>query len=291
MNEFKDLDDSLFVTRYKPGHFYSPLPSFSDISEKEERLFRNKPRSLPGLDLNQDEQIDLLRHFNAHYLPSLPPYDMKPVEGLRFYHDNFFYSRTDAVLLHCMIRHLKPARIIEIGSGFSSCITLDTNQLFFDNKIGLTFVEPYPDRLYSNLMDGDKNCVHILEKKLETVGLDLFETLLPNDILFIDSTHVSKIGSDVNYLLFEVLPSLNKGVFIHFHDIFYPFEYLEDWVKEGRAWNEAYILRAFLQYNSVFKIRLFTSYMLCFYPELFQFDVWKKVPPGGSRSSLWLSKT
>ena len=108
-------------------------------------------------------------------------------------------------------------------------------------------------------------------------------------ILFIDSTHVSKIGSDVNSLLFDILPKLNRGVYVHFHDVFYPFEYPQEWVYQGLAWNEAYILRAFLQHNDAFKIVFFNTYLELFYREKFE----NSMPlclknPGGS---IWLTKT
>ncbi len=93
------------------------------------------------------------------------------------------------------------------------------------------------------------------------IEISFFEQLHENDILFIDSTHVAKTGSDVNYLIFEILPSLNKGVLIHFHDVFYPFEYPKEWVLSGRSWNEDYMLRSFLIYNDNFKIVLFPHFI------------------------------
>ena len=107
----------------------------------------------------------------------------------------------------------------------------------------------------------NKKTADIVPKKFQDVESDEFMTLDEGDILFIDSTHVSRINSDVNHLFFEILPSLKKGVYVHLHDIFYPFEYPKDWVYEGRAWNESYILRAFLQYNSAFKIALFPDFL------------------------------
>jgi hypothetical protein len=93
------------------------------------------------------------------------------------------------------------------------------------------------------------------------IGPQVFTQLEENDILFIDSSHVSKIGSDVNYILFNVLPKLNPGVIVHFHDILWPFEYPQEWINQGWAWNEAYMLRAFLQFNTKFQVSLFNSYV------------------------------
>jgi hypothetical protein len=160
-----------------------------------------------------------------------------------------------------MIRHLKPGKIIEAGSGFSSGVILDTNELFMGNAARCSFIEPYPARLKTLLKKDDKEKVSIYEKKLQEMPVEVFSELRENDILFIDSTHVSKFNSDVNYLIHVILPELANGVYIHFHDIFYPFEYPETWLLEGRAWNEQYILRAFLEYNTRFKIVLFNTYL------------------------------
>jgi hypothetical protein len=172
-----------------------------------------------------------------------------------------------------MMRMYKPERIIEVGSGFSSAVMLDTNQLFFNNSLELTFIEPYPqDRLYGLLRAGDKNQVKIYEKGLQQTDPAIFGELNVNDILFIDSTHVSKTGSDVNHAFFNVLPLLKKGVLIHFHDIFYPFEYPEAWVmgSSGFGWNEAYTLRTFLMNNSDYEIVLFNTFMEYFHEDWFR---------------------
>lgn len=291
MTKRADRDDQLFATRFRPGHFHSPLPSFADIDARAEELFERVPRELPGLELREEEQVGRLTRLVRRYLGEMPRYGMQKQPGLRFHHDNSFFSRKDAALLYCMIRDLRPQRIVEVGSGFSSCIMLDTNERFFDRAIELTFIEPHPERLYENIDAEDARSVRIVEAPVQSVPVSEFERLEANDILFVDSTHVTKLGSDVNRLLFEVLPSLRPGVFVHFHDVFYPFEYPRDWVEEGRAWNEAYILRAFLQYNEAFRIRLFNSFLLRFHPELYDTPEWKPVPGGGSRSSLWLEKT
>lgn len=119
--------------------------------------------------------------------------------------------------------------------------------------------------------------------------LEFFGQLEFGDILFIDSTHVSKAGSDVNYLLFEILPRLKSGVYIHFHDIFYPFEYPEEWVLHSdMIWNELYVLRAFLQNNQEYSIKFFQNFMEQEYGDLY-LEHWplKEKPHGGS---LWIQK-
>jgi hypothetical protein len=116
----------------------------------------------------------------------------------------------------------------------------------------------------------------------------MFEALEAGDILFIDSSHVSKLGSDVHYLMFEVLPALRPGVWVHIHDIFHPFEYPIQWYDEGRAWNEAYVVRAFLQYNKAWQIEHFSSFMIARHEEWYR----KHMPlvlrlHGGN---IWISK-
>ncbi|MBM4145209.1 MAG: class I SAM-dependent methyltransferase, partial [Nitrospira sp.] len=175
------------------------------------------------------------------------------------------YLYSDAIILYCMIRHTQPKKIIEVGSGYSSCVMLDTNDIFFKSTISCTFIDPYPDLLLSLIHDTDKDNIEIIPQKLQDVPINTFSDLSDNDILFIDSTHMVKTGSDVNFIFFEILPHLKKGVYIHFHDIFYPFEYPKEWVYEGRAWNEAYFMRAFLQYNNEFKIQFFNTFLEHFF--------------------------
>jgi hypothetical protein len=139
---------------------------------------------------------------------------------------------------------------------------LDTNELFFDNQIDCRFIEPYPELLYSLARESERPSLKIIPKKVQDLPLDTFEELEPGDILFIDSTHVAKIGSDVPYLYFEVLPRLPKGVYVHIHDVFYPMVYPKDWILEGRAWNEQYILQAFLTFNTRFEVVYYSAYMM-----------------------------
>lgn len=260
----RKLEDELkkYKTWVPPGHFYSPIPDIKAIQGREGTIF-NVPNAadvkLP-IDLNQEAQIKLI-HIFAEYYQDMPFQDEK-TEDLRYYFNNMYYSYTDGIILYCMLKHLAPKRLIEVGSGFSSCLIMDTNERYLGNQLSALFIEPYPDRLFSLLNEKDKNTVNLIQDNLENLDKNIFLSLRENDILFIDSTHVSKIGSDVNYYLFEILPLLNKGVYIHIHDIFYPFEYPKEWVYEGRAWNEAYILRAFLQYNSHFEIVLFNNFII-----------------------------
>ena len=112
--------------------------------------------------------------------------------------------------------------------------------------------------------------IKILDRGLQDIELSYFDILNEGDILFIDSTHVSKVNSDVNYLFFEILPRLKKGVYIHLHDIFYPFEYPKEWIYKGMIWNELYLLRAFLQNNNDYEIIFFQNMMMKTHEKLYR---------------------
>lgn len=238
-----------------PGHFYSAIPSTDERNAFEANTLPTL-EALPGIRINQSQQRSLMKEFKNYYDECSFP-EKKTTES-RFYFSNPAYAHTDALTLYSMMRHFQPKKVIEVGSGFSSCAMLDTNDHFFNGEIEFTFIEPYPELLNSLLNESDHHTV--IGENVQNVDIELFAQLQENDILFIDSTHVSKLNSDVNRIIFNILPALKKGVLIHFHDIFWPFEYPKTWVKEGRAWNEAYLLRAFLEYNTDFEILFFSHY-------------------------------
>lgn len=269
---------------FNPGHFHSPLPDWQATQvPSSENL-----RALPGIDLNEAGQLDLLRAI-SRFLPDLPFEDQKSGEQ-RYYFKNPSFQRTDGSWCYCYLRELRPRRIIEVGSGYTTCLILDMmdrGELHEDGS-QLTCIEPNPSVLLSELKDSDKQHVELIAKPLQEVDAALFDNLSADDLLFVDSSHVSKIGSDVNRLIFEILPLLKPGVHVHFHDIFWPFEYPAAWLRNGRAWNEAYLLRAFLQHNEHFQIRQFSSYLMATHPNRV-----KELLPGlesGLGASIWLEK-
>jgi SAM-dependent methyltransferase len=248
-----------FKTHYAPGHFYSALPSLQQLRAREEAVFRKKGILLPGIDLNEANQLQCLKTLGSYR--SSFPFDEKDTGRNRYHFGNANFEATDGYFYYAMIRHLKPKRIVEVGCGYSSCLALDVNELYFQNSIDCTFIEPYPQLLYALSRPSDHDKMTVIQDYVQEVPLDVFAALEPGDILFIDSSHVSKTDSDLNHILFYVLPVLQRGVYIHFHDIFYPFEYPEEWTMDGRAFNECYMLRAFLTHNVEYKIELFANYL------------------------------
>ena len=269
---------------FPPGHFYSPVPDLQQIRERQDQIF-SCPRSLPGLDLNAAGQLALLDRFALLY--DEMPFTAEEQRGLRYRFDNGFFSFGDGIALYGMLRHLRPRRILEIGSGWSSAVMLDVNDLFFGGTIACTFVEPFAERLDALLQPGDRHRAQVVREPLHRAATSLFTDLEAGDVLFVDSTHVSKIGSDVNQLVLDVLPTLAAGVHVHFHDIHYPFEYPPDWVFAGRAWNEAYLLRAYLSDNPRAQITWFNSYLATFFRD----EVARRLPlwSHNTGGSIWFT--
>ena len=181
----------------------------------------------------------------------------------KYYVNNTSFGSVDAEILFCMIRFFKPHRILEIGSGYS---TLLSAQAILTNKMEdksydceLIAIDPYQCDVLKNKVPGVSK---VINKRVQDVHFSEFQKLRKNDILFIDSTHVLKIGSDVHYEYLEVVPRLNKGVIIHSHDILLPAEYHKKWILENHLfWNEQYLLQSFLAFNKVFKVLWASSYM------------------------------
>lgn len=270
-----------------PGHFYSPLPDLAEIEREASRLFpADPPRTVAGIDLREDAQLALLESLLPFYAEM--PFTPEAQPGLRYRFENGAFSYSDAIFLYVMLRHCRPRRVIEVGSGHSSCVTLDTSERFLGNDVEAVFIEPYPELLHSLLQPGDADRITIIPERLQDVPLDQFRSLQADDILFINSTHVAKIGSDVTYIFNDILPALQQGVVVHFHDIFYPFEYPRWWFDQGRAWNEAYILRSFLQYNAAFRVELWNHFLLTVDEPFFAENM--PLCLRNSGASLWLRR-
>lgn len=243
---------------YPAGHYSSPIPSSEDILaylKSREPM----PFELPDIKLNKDSQFQRLQDYQRFY--DELPFPEKQSPNYRYYYDQTWFCYADAIFLYSFLRQTKPRRIVEVGSGFSSAIILDTLERFLPEHTEVTFIQPYPDRLLGLLKDHDKDKNRIIDTRVQEAPLEVFKSLGSGDLLFIDSSHVVKCGSDVSFLVFDILPQLPAGVFVHFHDVFYPFEYPPEWLTTGRYWNEDYFLRAFLSYNSEWSIYFFNTYI------------------------------
>lgn len=269
-----------------PGHFYSPIPPRADVERHFAGMDRN-PETLPGIELGRDAMVRLWRELVPHMQSA--PFGFEARPGLRYRYDNAAYSWGDGLVLHALLRHLRPRRLIEVGSGWSSACTVDTNELYVNSGCEVTCIEPHPKRVLHQTIGTPNSPFTIIESGIQTVPLTLFDTLEAGDILFIDSTHVLRTGSDVTHELLEILPRIAPGVYVHFHDIFWPFEYPRSWaVEENRAWNETYALRAFLCGNAHWRIVMFNDFMAKNEAALIRetCPAFRKNPGG----SLWLER-
>ena len=255
-----------------PGHFYSPLTSSTDINR--------------ALSWAEEPTIDLSESHQVALASELRPILVKPSPGPRYVAENSMYGPGDAAVYRAMLHHLEPARIIEVGSGYSTAVALDESDS--DDPLSefeITCIEPFPERLFGLLTESDRDRVTVLQKPVQDVALEIYEELGPGDILFIDSTHVVKAGSDVVWLFLQVLPRLARGVAVHVHDVFWPFEYPTQWLREHRDWTEIYMLHAFLMGNSCWEIMLFSSWLWRCHPELVPESLSRQEP-----GSIWLRR-
>jgi hypothetical protein len=243
------------ATRWPPGHFYSPAISRRELSLDQERVFSD--RELVGVDLQEEAQIALFPRL-ARYFDAIP-FDNEQKAPFRYRYNNSSYNYGDAIIYWSMLNLLRPNRIIEIGSGFSSALALDTID-FMRLPTICTFVDPYPE--LANAVTAPLLPPHsIVPERVQTLSPSIMKQLGSGDILFIDSSHVLKAGSDVHFELTELLPRIPRGAIIHFHDVFTNFEYPKKWVIENSyGWNEQYGLHLFLMYNREFEIIYFNHY-------------------------------
>ena len=208
-------------------------------------------RNLPGIAWNEKGQLSLLSRFS--FSGELLDVSRNRVDPPEFYMDNENFLSGDAEYWYQLVRTVKPRRIIEIGSGFS---TLMARKALLRNRADdpnyqcdHICVEPYEMPWLEGVG------VSVVRKKVEDMKLDFFSQLSEGDILFIDSSHVIRPHGDVLFEYLELLPSLNKGVIVHVHDIFSPRNYLSEWIRERLfLWNEQYLLEAFLTNNRDWEI-------------------------------------
>jgi predicted O-methyltransferase YrrM len=277
-----------------PGHYYSPLPDGEAVHRDAAKLFDRSRKELPGIDLQTESQLARLREWAPLYDATEFPAEQAP--GRRWYAKNSYFTYGDAAMLTCILLATKPRRVVELGSGFSSALMLDVDQHYLDGTTQWTFIDPDPSRIDELLRDADRSRATILQKLAQDLPPEWFDQLEAGDILFIDSSHVGKIGSDVLYLFFEILPRLKPGVLIHVHDILWPFEYPQSWLERGRAWNEAYFLRALLMHQRAYEIYCFGSYLETHHRDALSQYLPKSLADHGiattpSFSSIWLKKT
>jgi len=263
-------------------HYYEPQFNFDSLSKD-----LSKDRNLKGINFNLKKQFINIKKLD--FTNELIQLNLKKNSpNYKFNINNKFFEAGDADIYYQVIRHLKPSKIIEVGSGFSTLIALEAikknkedNKSLQNNNI-ITCIEPYENKWLESFD------VNIIRKKIEDINFKRFLDLKKNDILFIDSSHIIRPQGDVLAIFLEILPKLSKGVIVHVHDIFTPKNYPKKWlIEENKFWNEQYLLEALISNTNKYEIFLSLNFLKNkFYKEL------KKICPYLSKrdepSSLYL---
>ena len=232
-----------------PKHYYTPVPDYSFL-RKNQKLWQ-KRTSLAGLNWDLHEQLDWLRKICEPYYHE--------VEGLNWYHEAVSkgigpgYGPIESQVLHCFVRSLCPSTVIEIGSGVSTACMLrasDLNHREGRPKSRIISVEPYPTSELKELEE-----VLLIEEMCQNVPRSVFDQLKEGDLLFIDSTHAVKTGSEVIALYLDIIPQLPPNVFIHIHDIYLPYLYPRSMFSDYFASQETSLVLALLTNNRHLDVR------------------------------------
>ena len=274
-----------------PIHFYYPIPDIEDLLKRD--VWQNKSK-LGGILFDDNNQVEFLHMITNGYNMEcdFPPLKLNN-DPYAYYTENNAFSYGCAATLNCIIRYYKPNRIIEIGSGMSSLIISSAVQKNKEINIetNYTIIDPYPSAIINEL----PGLTNLVISKVELLDTHLFNALDKHDILFIDSSHSVKIGSDVNYMILDVLPFLRPGGLVHFHDISLPYEYPKTYfVSEAfrPCWTEQYLLQAFLSYNSEYEVLIGLSYVMNDHPEHFNkaFPLYDPTVHKLSSGSFWIRR-
>lgn len=273
-----------------PGHFYSPIGDPAGLREYWTSAHRAAQTARVDALLDYPAMADLW----GRIWPSVLPFPLTRTPGWRYYGINTEFMYYDAGILSAMLAHLNPRRIVEIGAGYSSAVMFDTVERMAAPRLE-SFVTIDPDLTRFRSLNPPAMAEGI-EAAVQTVPLSLFTDLAAGDVLFVDSSHVLKTGSDVHFEYLHILPALKPGVIVHIHDIFYPFEYPRRWViQQNRSWNEIYLVDMMLSHGDRYEVLFFNDAMLQRgalrpHPMFERFEAARTNPRQSVNGSIWLRK-
>lgn len=264
-----------------PCDFYSSTPSIEEIENSFEYASEEPPYFNPQIfdkkrfQKTLESLIEFSKEFN-------PPKDGDEENCQKFFWKNTQFSSCDAMAYYCFIRQIQPSNIVEIGSGFSTLVALEAIEM---NGAGSVHcVEPFPRNFLKNNKRVNLNCVKVQELEVEFFN----DILQDGDILFIDSTHTVKSGSDCLHIYLRLLPEIRKNIYVHVHDVFLPYGMPEKWLAEQQIfWTEQYLLLAFLIDNPKASLLYASNFNANNYYWLIKKFMNRKSTPGGS--SVWFS--
>lgn len=256
-----------------PSHFYFPVPELKSFQGKN----WSACRPCRSIDFRFQQQIHLFQKDLVPHVAECAFPEAGPFRPHQFHFNNGFFERIDAEIAYAFVRSRKPRRIVEVGSGNTTLLMLAALERNLEEgaPCELISIDPYPAPF---LKDGLRGLTQLIEKPVQQVPIELFRTLAPGDILFIDSSHVVSVDSDVLYECLHILPEIAPGVAVHLHDIFTPLDYPEKFVMTNLCfWGEQYMLEAFLSFNSAFRVLWASSAMQQFHPDVLcaAFPAWE----------------
>jgi len=234
-----------------PRHYAFPIP---DTGRLDPRLWTDSRTPPPGIDMREREQQELLAAFARDFAGEWAALPRERTGDGSFYLNNRHFETVDAEIFHALVRRQKPARLIEAGSGFSTMLAARAAAMNAreGHPCQITVWDPYAGQAVRALAGRG---VTLQRAHVQRAPLEEFARLAAGDILFIDSSHVLYVGSDVQFLFAEVIPRLAPGVLVHVHDVFLPEHYPRRWLTNYlRFWNEQYLLQAFLAFNERFRV-------------------------------------
>ncbi len=270
-------------------HPYSPIPDVKSVPDD----VWSRRSTLAGLRLDPESQLGLLETSLAPYIAEWSPRRQQPAGGDGFYLENGTYGPVDAEILYGLVRYTKPSRVLEVGSGFSSLVINEaiTANSVEGSRARHEIVDPYPASCCYEMGGANalRRVAELKEISMTDVPLASFAALTKGDVLFVDSTHTVKVGGDVNWAVLDVLPVLQPGVLVHFHDVYLPWEYPREFVeKNERYWGEQYLLQAFLAFNDAFEVVLAAQLLAREYQPRLEAVIASAA--GASPSAFWIRR-
>jgi predicted O-methyltransferase YrrM len=245
--------------RWPLDHYFSPVPNTRRLALRRFRLrvWPPEPHPTPGIEWRGDAQLALCKTFAEQEPLAFPP---EPTgDEQEYFRSNQLYPALDAWILQALLRDLRPRRLIEVGAGYSSLVAARVNRELLDGRMRFTSIDPHPAPFVRDLVPGLSD---LRAEEVQDSPLSLFAELDAGDVLFVDTSHTVKTDGEVPWIYNQILPALRPGVVVHLHDVFLPGDYPQDWVLEGRAWNELYLVRAFLVFNAGFEILFGAQWMM-----------------------------
>lgn len=233
-----------------PRHFYSEVP---DIRQLRSTDAWRRPYSMTGVGgADVEQQLEFVRgavtsDLRDHFASCDVHAEANRANGAEG------YGKIEAQMLFAFVATHRPQRILQVGCGVSTALCLAGGD-FSGYAPEITCIEPYPTRFLQAAADSGK--LRLYQEKVENMSLDTLDLLQAGDLLFIDSTHTLGPAGEVTRIILEMLPRLRKGVYVHFHDIVFPYDY-SPWILEKTLffWHESPLLHAFLCMNPAYRIR------------------------------------